>query len=202
MDEYKLAIDALVKSPRIEITEYAYDEIEKSCEALRIALRIEERYEIFLRNFIDLEKELLSISLKNMISSECSYFKCSEERISLNQRIINLLSSSRSYLEQSIKYDVACVLGESGKKLYTKIVYKLKIESNSFNFIEELRNHIQHNGLPVDTYSINRSWDEGFKHLETSCRITADKGKLAEDGDWEKRKALDPMPEKIGRAHV
>jgi hypothetical protein len=197
MDKYLIKNEVLFDCPEIEIEKSNYEDIKLACEILKRSLIIEERYEIFLRNFVEIEKELLSISLSTMVGSEQSYSTASNYRIILNQRCINFFSSSRSYLDQSIKNDLAVLLGQDKDKLYKKIVYNLKKTNDVFEFIEELRNHVQHYGLPVHDYSTPVHWDREFKNCSFSSHFCVEKKKMANDTKMSKTRMFNVMPEKI-----
>lgn len=66
----------------------------------------------------------------------------------------------------------------------------------TFKFVESLRNHIQHYGLPVHNFSSHMHWDNEFEHLEHQCLLFATKESLSKDKRFNK-KALRQQPEEI-----
>lgn len=65
--EYFLKIDALGSFPKINIDEIRFLKLKASREILSEALAIEEKYEIIISNYLDLEKESNNLSLNALV---------------------------------------------------------------------------------------------------------------------------------------
>jgi hypothetical protein len=70
--------------------------------------------------------------------------------LEINQRILNILTSIKSY-EEHIKYKVSKLWGDSSEQLkkYEEIDSDLYDKFFSYRFLKRLRNYVQHRDLPV-----------------------------------------------------
>ncbi len=71
--QFKLKMMTLGMHPQIEITEQEFENLRKSWEILKAALAIEEKYELVVSNFLDLEKDSLAVSAEYMIRRNRDY---------------------------------------------------------------------------------------------------------------------------------
>jgi len=89
-----------------QIDRVRFKVLEKSQSILHNALVIEEKYEIVISNYSELEREALRILTSNMLRDSPRYPEFFDIQLNLNIRLINLLTSVRLYrdqLESSVK---------------------------------------------------------------------------------------------------
>lgn len=195
---YLLRIDALDRFPEIDITEEQYLEYENARKILNNALRIEETYEILLSSFADLEKEMLNATLSHMMSFSPDYDDFFQLQLSLNIRLVNVLTAARLYLDQLPQYICNCLPLDSTVKDSIK-----KLRSDEYDawfeyrFMEALRNYVQHKGIPVHWTSLPSKWtsEDENREMEFSVHMGSAQSVL-QDSDF-KKSVLAEMPEKV-----
>ncbi len=182
--EYLLA-DSVIGSELIyDLTESEFNSIRKSRDILDSAFDLEEKYDILLTNFLELEKEVLNIAVDHMIKRSLSDSFYSEQ-LRLNVRVVNILTSCRLYIDQS-KRDVAnCLEVNTSTQKIIKDIFAYEYDSNKhYRFVEALRNYVQHYGLPVHSIKFSSAWtssidDDGL--MRNSLKISSLKRIFAKD---------------------
>ncbi len=195
MDEYYINVNGIGNSLNESIHKEYYERLVTAKNILTSALSIEEKYEIFIRNYYELEKELLCISLQKMLSRVNDDSCVFDKMISIDLRVMNLLSSARAYIDHGL--NELTNIGDGSKcnpmKNWRE---KYKKENASFYFVEHLRNHVQHKGLAVHNITSQSKWIENFKSLEHSCTFIVKKNILEKNLNFCKR-ALNNMQDEI-----
>lgn len=197
--EYILKKYVLDIVPSIKISAKSFSKLKHARKVLVTSFELEQAYEIILNNFLDLEKQALSISATYSIKRLHQYTEFFEIRSILNTRFVNLLSSARFYLDytpQSIKLF-------NQEEINFELMFKDKCSEKydeyfEYRFMEALRNHAQHHGTVVHSISPQSKWlrDENRKDLEHSLLIKA-KRNLLQENDKFKQSIKDEMPEEV-----
>lgn len=200
-NEFYLKVAAIGPSPILRISEADYNAILEAKRILSVALSIEEKYDLALCNFLEFEKELLSLAADNMVKVELDYNRLYLVRSSLNRKMVNFLNSGRMYTEQISSQASRCV--SSGLDIFEMLEHlKREIYDQSLNYraMEALRNHVIHSGVAVHVLSLPSYWtleeDKDDKELVFNIDIFSDKSILADNPKF-KRKVLDAMPERF-----
>lgn len=191
-------------APEIEISEESYTTYKEARAILSNCLAIEENYEILISNYIDLKKQILEAATTRMMRVPSGYSDFFDVQLALNIRMVNLLTSARLYLDYLPQHVKECIPhNDAAKTLVKSILAKEYDENYEYRFMEELRNSVQHCGLPVQwTYS-GAEWTDLGKDgisensmLEYSFEFAAKKSSLEEDVKF-KRKVLNESPDEI-----
>lgn len=174
--------------PEIEISQEDFRELKIARQILIDAFEIEQKYEIVITNFVDLEKELLNISVKNALRNKRTYLDFFDDRSILNTRIINLLTATRLYIDQLPKHLNGCDINKQSFleafKTKCSAEYDGKFE---YRFMEAMRNHVQHHDLPIDGVSsrLERSQDKN-NSIEYSTQLFIKADTLARNEKFKK----------------
>ncbi|WP_207238107.1 MULTISPECIES: hypothetical protein, partial [unclassified Pseudomonas] len=123
MDEQKnyfLKVAALGKWPELEISEGEYTEIVNARSTLAAALSIEEKYDLVLGNFLDLEKELLMLTVEKVVDHRFDYGRAYAVTTSLNRRVVNFVLSGKNYTELIASKASKCVANGSEVEVLVK----------------------------------------------------------------------------------
>lgn len=154
----------------IIIDENTFIEIVEARSLLQSFLNMEEKLNYVIDNYIEFEQELLNTSINNlvtpMIEQEWKHYVSEIHKIT--RRIINLLSTSKMYLDQ-VPHDLNKVC--KNKKDVVKMFEKMKSKEydNVFGYrvMEALRNYSQHRDLPIHKISnkVAKTNDNKNKHL-------------------------------------
>jgi len=102
---------------------------------------VEEKYDVLVDNYFELERELLDQALRSMIYSEFS-----DSRRLISRRLINLLSSARLYVETLPRHAGVIFGGDTASMQKDGRIYDGNL---GYRVMEALRNYAQHQNLPV-----------------------------------------------------
>lgn len=197
--KYLLRKEVLCSSTFIELSADEYAALREARTTLTNAFAIEEKYEIVVSNFLDLEKEMLSAAADAMVRRTTDYSEFFEIRSALNIRMVNLLSSTRLYLDQLPQHINLCLpQNPAATDLFKSRCSKEYDAKFEYRFMEALRNHIQHRGIAVHYARQGYRWtsieDDG--QLEFNMDLAAKRKDLEEDEKF-KKSILTEMPEEV-----
>lgn len=197
-NKYFLRIHALGDFPELEIDKLRFEDLKTSRPVLTHALAIEEKYEILISNFLELERESTNASVSEMVRPHVEYKDFFDVRLALNIRFVNLLTAVRLYSDQLPSHLSACKPSDVNLKADVKGFFSSEYDLNfEYRFMEALRNYVQHSGVPVhriSTGSKKTALEDGL--IEYSLQFGAQKKILAQD-DCFKKKVLNEMPEEV-----
>jgi len=197
-NKYFLKIAALGRFPELEIDQERFGQLKASRPVLSHALAIEEKYEIIISNFLELEREATNASISEMVRNHIEYKDFFDVRLALNIRLVNLLTSVRLYTDQLSSHICACIPQKENTKTGVKGLFSTEYDSSfEYRFMEALRNYVQHSGIPVHRISTGGKWtklDDGL--LEYSLFFGTQKKELLLDGGF-KKQVLDEMPDEV-----
>lgn len=197
-NRYFLRIAALGDFPKLEIDKLRFEELKTSRPVLTHALAIEEKYEILISNFLELEREATNSSISEMVRPHIQYKDFFDVRLALNIRFVNLLTAVRLYTDQLSNHLSACNPSDIDLKSDVKAFFSSEYDlSFDYRFMEALRNHVQHSGIPVhriSTGSKRTALEDGL--FEYSLHFSAQKKILAQDNCF-KKKVLNEMPDEV-----
>jgi hypothetical protein len=175
--------------PEVEISAEEFLGLKAARRVLSNAFAIEEKYEIVISNFLDLEKQLLDIAATNSLRETNTYAEFFETRSLFNVRLVNLLTSTRLYLDQLPQHIADCVPSDSGAVSLVKTKCSEEYDKHfEFRFMEALRNYVQHRGIPVHLVRHKSGWTSSDQDrlLEFSVYIAAQRDQLEEDEKFKK----------------
>lgn len=144
-----------VVSAHKQIDELHYQTIKKARDNCLLAVVLEERLQLVLDNFKDWEVELLSIAQEFLIWRTVEDVAM-QQRLTLDRRLTNVLTAFRLYLDQT-DHNLSQAFGNPSPELEGIKQLKRSMYDRCFGyrFLEALRNHVQHCGLPVQEISVN-----------------------------------------------
>ena len=182
---YFLTRQVLGSKTEIQLSEYEYAYIKSAKAGLLGALHIEEKFDLLLSNYIEIENELLRLSNENMLYYPGGWSELHDQRRIVSRRMNNLLSSCRLYKDQLLHLSSLLKGAEFKKnvKLWTNEAYD---KSQSYRIMESLRNFVQHRGEPIHSLSCSSKWVSGptGRKLFTTVVPILKPGKLKEEGDF------------------
>lgn len=196
---YILRKNVINKVPVIDITEEEFEHFKQSRGVLTNAFEIEETYEVMLTNYVSFEKQLLNTAATYMVRSVQEYSDFFLERVALNASFINLLTTTKMFVDQIPRYARDCINGGKDELDEFKSMFSKQYDSvKEYRFIEALRNHVQHYGLPVHSMMFDSSWtslsDNGL--MEHATRLYCEKRYLEENKKF-KKEVLQNCEDKI-----
>jgi len=134
----------------IVVSRAQFEDAKCARKGLLDALSIEEKFDILIENYFEFERDLLEITLRNTLFHEKDWSSFQSEIHLIDRRIINLLTTSRLYLDQ-LNHQVSSTYGKVSK-VQASLKKKLSDEYDStrgYRVLDALRNFVQHRDLPV-----------------------------------------------------
>lgn len=195
--KFILTIRAIGRFPETEITEERFERIKAAKTFLSEALSIEEKFEILLSNYLELEKEIVSQASEQMVRIPQGHEDFFESRIQFNRKLVNLLTTSRLYVDH-VHQHAGSILGKE-RKSEIEVLFNEKYDENfEYRFMEALRNYVQHSGFPIHRVtSGGRTKEiEGERTLVFSMELYSEKKFLLRDGKF-KATVLEECPDSV-----
>jgi hypothetical protein len=185
--------------PELTISNEQFEAVADARAILTSAFAIEESYDLLIGNYVEVEQELLAATAINAVRDLHEYHDFFELRSTINRRVVNLLTATRLYLDQTPQRLADCASDPEGARSeFKQRTHDHYDATFGYRFLEALRNHVQHCGLAVHHLSLNKKWiGEGENQvLELSIQPFAEKRYLIMDGGF-KQKVLDEMPKQV-----
>jgi hypothetical protein len=148
--KYKLEKRVLSGLYLLNLRKAEYDKYLYARNIILMAIRIEEAFDVLIDNYLEFETTLLQATNHYLVRFIDAHETFQSERRLFNRKLINLLTTSRAYLDLT---DVQ-LLNYFGKESpqHRKFLGKKALEYDShlgFRVMEALRNHVQHYGWPI-----------------------------------------------------
>lgn len=158
--QYFLGTITLEDHKKLEINQSEYISLQLARKILGIALNIEEKYDLALCNYLEFEKEQLSLTLDNLVNSiHYDYHHSYRVLSTLNRRLVNFLSTAKQYTERVASLASKCSDNESEtENTISALLSKHYDGTLDYRAMEALRNHVNHFGLAVHTISTPSKW--------------------------------------------
>jgi len=157
--KYGITVCTLERWPIVNASEAEFCGLKAAKTSLLTVLGIEEKFDALLENYAEFERELLSLSLDHMV--HCGGLNWSSivgDAVRINRRLANLLTMTRLYADQ-VKHDIGRLPSstlEAPADLFNA-EYDAHFEYRLMDF---LRNHVQHQGMPVGGVSYPSAWED------------------------------------------
>ena len=154
----------------LEITKEEYDEYAKAKDNLVHFFYIEEKYDLVVENYIELETTLLEIAARQMITRTFEYNEFQRYRNLIIRRMCNYLSLSRMYIDQT-SHHISQIFKKRSKQ-YTQFIEEVSKQYDSYlgyRVMDALRNFM-HRGYPIQGTSFpskRREKDDDCEFLYT-----------------------------------
>lgn len=182
----------------VPLTPSEFATLSRSRRILSHAFRLEETYGYVVANYLDFERALLDISLTSAVQNMQSYTEIQMAWSALSLKLVNLLTTTRLYLDQGPQLARDCLPDKSDTtdvvKAFCSEQYDRKFE---YRFMEALRNHVQHCGAAIHFFRPSQQIvGEEAGHLEYQYDVLAKRANLAENPDF-KKKVLNEMLEEV-----
>lgn len=146
------------KHDSIDITPEDFKAIREARELNNFGLALEEKLDLLVENYADLERELIDMAVQHSIFSGSINELLTDAMHRVNRRLINLLTSIRLYHDQ-IAHALNSVYGKGNEALKQFRTFSSKEYDTylSYRAVEALRNHVQHASLPITAISFPMS---------------------------------------------
>ena len=195
VDRFVITQEIIGKRVEIDIDDVKFCELYEAKETLSAAFSLEEKYELLLMNFLDLEKEVLSNSAEYSLFDQREYSDFFDIRLKINRRVVNFLTSCRLYVDHAKKHIKTCLPQSVTLKDQINHLFNEEFDQHfEYRFCEKLRNHVQHQGLAVHTVTQGGMWIN-HQRVDTT-KVYSLKSEL-QYSDSFNQKYLSEMPDKV-----
>lgn len=184
---------APVETPTMAIEQARYEKVKRSKYICLLAVGLEERFQLVLDNFVEWEIELLKQAQLFLLWQLEKRVETMQQRLALDRRLSNLLAAFRLYLDQT-DHIVSKTFGEHSAELEAVKKFKNSLYDTCFGyrFLEALRNHVQHCGLPVQIIAYNSKFVEQNQKRGTQFSVAPHVAlDVLEDNEGFKKSVLD-----------
>ncbi|MFT6600700.1 MAG: hypothetical protein ACJATD_001555 [Alloalcanivorax sp.] len=196
---YQLCIMAIGRCPEIQLSKDRYIQLRDAKRTLDLAGAIEEKFDLLMSNYLELEKEVLSLTAESMVASSPIYEGFADIRRILNRRVANLLTAAKLYVAHMRQNVKSCDPDSSELGKEVEFLFEQKYDGSfEYRFMEALRNHVQHCGLAIHRTTKPSKWvGEGdSRRRSLGLRIFSERATLEESGKF-KSSVLGEMPENV-----
>jgi hypothetical protein len=173
--EYEIIVFDSGSQKSIKIEEDEFLKIRNARVYYFETIYLEDMLNLVTENYFEFEKELLSITAREMIFNENDYYYIQKCRNQIVRRIVNLLSACRMYFDHSYHhicniYGKDSEIGDQFKK-ETESQYNQKF---GYRVMEALRNYSQHRGIPFHVIRFSGNWQDIDSEEHSKLRFTVD----------------------------
>lgn len=166
-----------------------YEQVKTAKSFCLFALELEEKFALLLDNYYEFECELLRLAEASLIWPTQNHQHSMQDRLTLDRRLVNLLTACRLYLDQT-DHGLSSLFGDSSAELNNVKRFKNELYDNHWGYrlMEALRNHMQHSGLPVHVIGYNWSAVSGkvAEYTQVTIAPQTKPKTLAEDNTFKK----------------
>lgn len=194
LPRFALTIAAIGQLYKLYISPEEYKFFKESAKIVANSYFMEEKFDVLMRNFLELESDLASrtvrVSIKHLRSEDFS-----EDKTEFNRLITNFLSSARMYLDQR-RHHISEIT-ERKSHLNSEIINIASEHYDqhfSYRLMEALRNYSQHKDLPIRGLSYHHRWIERKdlpNEMESNVSIEISTQKLLSDSSFKSRVRLE-----------
>jgi hypothetical protein len=146
----------LGRTPNVRITKQIYDSVKPSKQGIHEIISIEEKFDLMMENYVELETTLLSLGMSHLAFTTFEYNEMLSSRNLISRRIVNLLSSVRLYRD-ALPQHVNNIFG--ARHVVAKQLSSAMKDASSlpmpYRMMEAIRNYTQHQELPIEGISFN-----------------------------------------------
>lgn len=137
------------KFRQVAIGVRTFTSVRTANNGLATMLGLEEKLEFVLGNYTEYENELLRLALDNLVWAKREWAQHRVAKQIVNRRVINLLSTTRMYLDQ-VQHDLGAIFTKASATDAVKVATNAEYDGSfAYRIMEALRNHVQHRDLPV-----------------------------------------------------
>lgn len=161
--DYGITRIALGPHPFIEFGREEYENIRKAAQRLIVGNEIEDVFDVLIANYVEFEKEILSIAVDESILLPAPE-ELFDHKLTLGRRLTNVMTAARAYRDQmpSLIKDLEAAYGRQEFENLLSEQYDARF---GYRLMEALRDHAQHVAQPVERMTVcrRRTKEERFE---------------------------------------
>ncbi len=197
--KYWLRILVLGHSENLEITESAFRNIVSSRQNLSLFSSFTENYRVTLDSYRRVEINQYELALDHVLFGYSPYKGFLDAKVTLSSAVMGYLTAARYFHDWADK-NLKIMIGDQSFQDFDKSRSDFYDSNPEYQFIEALRNYVQHRSLPIEAIKYHNFVEDRKNHensdIATASSLYSDREKLREDKKF-KKTVLSGMPEKI-----
>lgn len=159
--KYALTNITSISQYRVPISYEYFNQLKSAKEFLLEAMFIEEKFNLILENYAELELELFNYSIRRMLFHDFDWSSTVDKMHSINRKIINLLTTCRLYIDQ-VSHNIHKIYSSDSEQAK---IFKTQLSHEydsvfGYRVMEAMRNYVQHRNLPINHINTNMRWIE------------------------------------------
>jgi len=184
---YLLAQMFLGAKAQIELTRSEYDSVIEAVDKLLECVDAEEKFDCLLENYSDLERVMVDQAFESMFSRHEDHVSFQVPRNTTARKLLNFLSSVRLYQDTVERHAKAITKDEAAGTAMRTAMSREFDSSLSYRVLDALRNHAQHQSLPVHGLSVGGTWVKDRTLLEHEFQPMISVEELARNPEFKKK---------------
>lgn len=144
---------------QLEITQDEYQEILKAKSALIDLVEFEEKLIVLLRNYQELEIELLRLALERTVIEKGQWSEVMDDRLVVNLRIANFLTACKLYTDH-MPHLIIKLFGRNSTEIgaFNALYTNERDAVIGFKIMESIRDLVQHRAMPISSAHWGMHW--------------------------------------------
>lgn len=167
MSKFYIRRMALASRSQLDITFEQYLDLQHAAMIQLEAYYLEQKYEFVIQNYIEFENDLLRAGVHDLLLNETDIGWFHSTRSLFDRRVMNLLTTFRTYDDSRPQHFNKIFGTESGMAEQAKSKFSHEYDARlAYRAVCKLRNYIQHDGFPVHGSNYSGEWlttDEGAR---------------------------------------
>ena len=155
--QYQIIRRTLSSRAKIELSDREFGEIIEAVDGLVRVIDVEEAYDILISNYMEYERAVATILIEEEVRQRLSAGAFDHDRRQMSRVTANLLSSARLFRDLT-EITVPKLIGRSALVEFRARKNKIAESSFPYRFMEELRNHSQHEHFAVNGLTYGSGW--------------------------------------------
>lgn len=178
MFSYFICTGYMGQAAYLWIGESEFEAIRNAQKALFSISELEEKYNLIISAYADLEKEIHSTNIEYVLQGNAlfdqNHFSARER---LNLKIMSLLTSIRLFQDRAPSWLSA--ISDESKEAFCVKRSEIFDQNIDYQFIEKFRNYAQHYQTPIDDIRYKGEWINDRETLRYTVRLQSLKEKLS-----------------------
>jgi len=146
--DYYLQVSAIGHQKKLPISVDEFKSLKEAQEKLNDLFKFTENYCVVVESYRKVEMTKFEVELNHILYGIPDYVDFSNVRIALNSPISGYLSSARYFLDSTPKI-LHRLFSDNEYDQFDQFRKGIYDSNFGYRFIEALRNHVQHNELPI-----------------------------------------------------
>ena len=156
--KYMLGAGVIGPHPYVDLLQNEFEVLRKSRSILVTAQGSEEKFRLVLENLWEYEETRLQLALRTP-EMPTEYDPFWDGVFLLNRRLINLLTTCRMYIDQTIS-DFGRLTGDRGDIQIKELFSRQYDDRLGYRVMETLRNYAQHESFPITSAQYYSGWEK------------------------------------------